>query len=215
MKAKDFAQFLDGFSLMLAGQGGNNAAAWKELSKIFEAKPTATVADLCKHLKAASAHPADGSGVGNLIDGVRELETILSAHAKKALLDDLAKLADALAPHRNASIEELASSVVNALQTGTPQPSRAQKAEINVAAVDQHLRRLETALGDETGFAEAFDALKNDKAIKAPEAKRLARDFAKGAAASKDKALKLIWGRHASLMQARAKAAATAGRTAA
>lgn len=213
MKAKDFAQFLKNWSELLAGQGGNNAGAWKELAKVIEIKPAATVADICKHLKAAP--PAPGQGIDNVIDGLRGLEALLKPYAKKALIDDLAKLADALAPHRNASIEGLSSAIMIAVQANKSKSVRSQKAELNVGAIERHLRRLETALGDEAGFEEAFEALKNDKSIKAPEAKRLAREFAKGTAASKDKALKLIWGRHAALMLARAKGAATAGRTAA
>lgn len=213
MKAKDFAQFLKQFSKVLSAQGGNGSAAWNELATIFEIKPAATVADVCKQVEAAA--PSAGRGVGNFIEGLRSLEALLAGHAKKALIDDLGRVADALAQHRNTSIEELSSAVRTALQAAKSKPARSQKAELNAELVGRYLRQLETALGDEAGFVEVFDALKTDKAIKAREAKHLAREFAKGAAASKDKALKLIWGRHASLMQARAKGAATAGRTAA
>jgi hypothetical protein len=213
MKAKDFAQFLNQFSEVLSAQGANNASVWSDLAKIFEIKPRANVADVCKQIEAAE--PSAGRGINDLIDGMRGLKVVLSGHAKKALIDDLARVMDALSPHRNSSIEELSSAVRTALQASKSKPARSQRAELNVEAVGRYLRQLETALGDEAGFVEVFELLKKDKAIKTPEAKRLAREFAKGAASSKEKALNLIWGRHASLMQARAKAAATAGRTAA
>lgn len=213
MKAKDFAQFLNEFSEVLSAQGGHGSGAWNELANIFEIRPTASVADVCKQFEAAA--PSAGGGIGNLIDGMRGLRTLLSSHAKKALIDDLARVVDALSPHRNSSIEELSSAVRTALESPKSKPAKSQKAELNAELVGRYLRQLETALGDEAGFVEVFEAIKKDKAIKAPEAKHLAREFAKGAATSKDKALKLIWGRHASLMQARAKGAASAGRTAA
>lgn len=213
MKAKDFAQFLNQFSKVLAGQGSSNPRAWNELAKIFEIKPTATVAAICKHLETAT--PAAGRGLGNLVDGMRDLKALLPGHAKKGLIDDIARVADALSQHRNSSIEELCSTVRTSLQARKPKPARSQKAELDTEAVGRYLRRLETALGDEAGFVEVYDALRSDKTIRAPEAKHLAREFARESATSKAKALTLIWGRHASLMQARAKGEATAGRTAA
>lgn len=213
MKAKDFAQFLNQFSKVMAGQGSSSPGVWNELAKIFEIKPTATVAAICKHLEAAT--PAAGRGIGNLVDGMRDLKVLLTGHAKKALIDDLTRVTNALSQHRNSSVEELCSTVRTFLQASKSKPTRSRKAVLNTEAVGKYLRQLETALGDEAGFVEVYDALKSDKMIRAPEAKHLAREFAREGATSKDKALKLIWGRHASLMQARAKGAATAGRTAA
>lgn len=85
---------------------------------------------------------------------------------------------------------------------------------LNEAAIAQHLDLLEATFTDATAFPRAFEALQADKAMKAPEMKALAKRFAKHTARSKKQALNYIWGRHYSLMLARAKAAATDGRTA-
>ena len=74
---------------------------------------------------------------------------------------------------------------------------------------------LEEALGDELRFAEAFQALKNDKLVTHAEAKRLSKAFAKEAAKSKSVAFDLIWARHAALVGSRARQQANTGRTAA
>jgi hypothetical protein len=81
--------------------------------------------------------------------------------------------------------------------------------------VAHYLRRLEKSLGDESAFLEVFNSLKKDTAIKAAEAKQLARAFAKASAKSKDDALDRIWSRHASLIGVGARARATGGRTSA
>ncbi|SDP40154.1 hypothetical protein SAMN04488061_2863 [Filomicrobium insigne] len=86
---------------------------------------------------------------------------------------------------------------------------------VNLAVVARHLNQLEAAFGNENAFVKAFTAMKADADMKAPEAKRLAREFAKQTARSKTKAFAAIWSRHHSLMRARAKNAALFARTAA
>lgn len=86
---------------------------------------------------------------------------------------------------------------------------------MNHDAIAKHLAALDAALTDEAAFLRAFDALKADPAMKAPETKALAKMFARWSAHTKRGALNAIWARHAALMLEKAKAAATAGRTAA
>jgi len=212
MKAKDFSQFLEGFADLVSER---MASDWQKLAAVFSLKPAATVAEICKSLQTASVADVGSANIQYLTHSLRQLGQVLAQHSKKTLLSDLKGLADALQPHSGASLDELIEVTRKNLAEAKATKKKAKATSLNVRAVEYHLRRLETALGDDAGFTEAFEALTADAAIKVPEAKQLARDFAKESATSKAKALKLIWGRHASLMQARAKGEATAGRTAA
>lgn len=215
MKAKDFAQFLKMYADILACEGIDaSAAGLNAVANLFTIKPTVNSAQICKSLHDANTNKSASTDVSRLVDQLRGLERLLAPHAKKSLVNDLQCLADALEPHRASSISDFTEAARVKLEAVKP-PKTSKTAEVDLAAVDRHLRRLETALGDEAGFIEAFEGVKQDPSLKTHELKRLARDFAKESPKTKAQAFKLIWGRHASLMQARAKGAATAGRTAA
>jgi hypothetical protein len=70
-------------------------------------------------------------------------------------------------------------------------------------------------LGNDTRFTEVFERLKNDKNLKAPQVKQLAKEFANASGKTKDDALFRILARHQKLMGTEARAKATGGRTAA
>jgi hypothetical protein len=70
-------------------------------------------------------------------------------------------------------------------------------------------------LNDEAQFGESFRELKAYAPIKPQDARKLAKIFAKETAKSKEQAFKLIWVRHAALMESRARQNANKGRMAA
>jgi len=214
MKAKNFGQFLEAFADIL-GQAGavEQAGAWRSLSRIFQAMPSAKVSDVCKLLAGIDIAPrTGGASVQDVVALIPSLLRCLGDSAKKALVDDIKLLADALAPFANCPVLVFAEAAVARLSqptTVTPRPP----ADPGTDVIEQYLRDLESALRDSARFTEVFNKLK--KEIKAPAAKRIALEFTKGKARTKRDALSLIWGRHASLVGTAARAKATGGRTAA
>lgn len=214
MKAKDFKDFLKTFSDMLDQAGaGEQATGWRALLPIFEVSPSKNVGDVCKALAGVERRGrSDGPAIRCVTALLPAMEHCFDRIAKKTLTDDLKRFAKALAPFETWAVSDLTSAVVARLsQSKTVLPRASGAIDLNV--VRKYLRRLEDTLGDDPGFTALLAALKKDREVKTPEAKQLARDFSKGAAKSKADAFDLIWGRHESLVGARARAKAIAGRT--
>jgi hypothetical protein len=206
MKAKDFGQFIESFAEMLGTAGATEqAGAWRAILRIFQAKPSNKVEDVCKALSGIHVDKSDqGIMVRNVIALIPSLRRCLGESAKKkALIDDLELFADVLPPYAGCPISDFADAAVARL-SWTP-----------VDVVSNYLKRLEESLRDEAAFLEIFNRLKKDTAVKAAEAKQLARAFAKASGKSKNEAFDRIWSRHASLIGVSARAKATGGRTAA
>ena len=218
MKAKDFGDFLETFAKMLDAAGaGQQASGWRTLLKIFEAKPAVNVADICKAL-ASLQRPDTGTGapVRLLINLVPAIESCFGKHAKKSLIDDLKRVASALAPFADVSIQAYADAAVTHISVpAKPKRPPAQPKVPTAELVQRYKHDLQAALNDEARFSEIFSGLKRDKAIKTDEAKQLARAFTGVNPKSKGDALELIWGRHAAIVGAGARARATGDRTAA
>src|SRR5262249_12705229 len=138
------------------------------------------------------------------------LQRCLSKQAKKALIDDLKRLVDALAPFAKLPVLEFCEAAIARIaQPTTVTPP----AGPGTAAIENYVLALAGALRDEARFTQTFSRLK--KELKAPAAKRLALQFTKGRARTKAEAFNLIWGRHQSVIGTAARAEATGGRTAA
>jgi hypothetical protein len=128
---------------------------------------------------------------------------ILRQTAKKETVDDFNLFTNSVTPFASFGIHDLVKAMTNTPSKSIPE------------IIDQHLKRLEGALADEVAFLAAFNELKGDKLLKAPDFKQLGRAFTKQSSKSKADALQRIWDRHASLLGAGARAKATGGRTAA
>src|SRR5216684_7430092 len=104
-----------------AGAGANEqAAAWRSLLPIFQAKPSATVSDICKSLAGLNAAArSEGATVQDIIALMRSLKRCLGESAKKALIDDLNQFADALAPFARLPVLDFADAVVVQLSQPT------------------------------------------------------------------------------------------------
>jgi hypothetical protein len=213
MKAKDFGQFLETFAAMLGEAGAiDQAGAWRAISRIFQVKPAAKVSDVCKALVGIHVATRDnGTMVRNVTALIPSLRRCLGESAKKALIDDLERFASVLAPYARFLVSDFADAAAAQLSRA-PAPT---PGTLSADVVANYLRLLEESLNDEKVFLEIFNRLKKDSAVKTPEAKQLARAFAKASGKSKKEALDRIWGRHASLIGVGARAKATGGRTAA
>lgn len=216
MKSGEFSRLLVEYSELLAAAGSNQKSDLGALATLFELKPTKSVRDVCKVIQsdgAALSAELEGTSIRSLVPTLDALATFLDPIAKKPA-DDVGVLVASLLRFEDSSLRSICSGTKSALLNPGAAGQRGVRAA-NPAVVSRHLLALETAFGDERMFDVAFRDLKNDPAVTATEAKELAKLFTKGVASSKDKALKAIWSRHASLMESRAKAAATDGRTAA
>ena len=216
MKAKDFGQFLEAFADMLADAGSiSQARAWRELLPIFKAKPSSDMKDICKAMaRIDSATHTGGLDIQDVIALIRSLKRCLGDHAKKAFMDDLTLLADALGPFARFPIADFTNAMVASLTE--PITTRAHPPnEPRTDLIKRYLRDLEDALGDEARFLELFKKLKNDREMKAPQVKQLAKEFAAASEKTKENALDRILARHESLVGTGARAKATGGRTAA
>jgi hypothetical protein len=216
MIAKDFAQYLERFADLLDSAGAiEQARAWRAAVPIFQARPSAKVKDVCSAISKLGTPIASGPVTAQaLIQLWPSMERHLEKHTKSPLVDDLKAFITSLSPFARCSLEDL-SSALSARPSTAPARRGGAAKSANPDVVPTYLLRLEAALGDEAKFLEVYNALKSDSAIKAPDAKRLARDFTKRSAKSKPDALNRIWERHASLIGAGGRAKATGGRTAA
>jgi hypothetical protein len=213
LKGEEFAQLLSDFSEVL---GDKRAAPCRAFLPIFGAAPTSTVVKICGVLSGVQA-PGHGRGprLHEMIGLLSALKRLLNrASAKKQVLDDLEAVSTTLRPFEQVATEAFADAAVERLREQRS-PGGSRGSAVRDDLVQSYLQRLEEALSDETRFTVVFDELKKDASIKASEAKRLSKAFAKETAKSRGTALDLIWARHAALMGARARQQANKGRTAA
>jgi hypothetical protein len=199
MKAKEFAAFLSAFAEMLGEAGASpQSEAWHAVARIFAAKPSAQVSEVCEVLGTTKSPGGTGSPTLQsaiaLAPSMRECIGL----AKKSLGDDINRLAEALRPFGYLRAAAFADAAV---------------ARLSPWSIETYVQELAAALHDSTRFTEIFNRV--DKELKLPAAKKVALAFANGKAKSKGDALDLIWGRHASLLGTAARARATGGRTAA
>jgi hypothetical protein len=199
MKANEFAKFLSAFAEMLGEAGaGPQSEAWHAIARIFEAKPSAQVSDVCEVLGTIKSPGATGGPTLQSAIALAPAMRQCIGLAKKALGDDISRLAEALRPFGYLRAAAFADVAV---------------ARLSPWSIDTYVQELEAALHDSPRFTEIFNRV--DKELKLPAAKKVALAFANGKAKSKGEALDLIWGRHASLLGTAARARATGGRTAA
>jgi hypothetical protein len=199
MKAKEFAKFLSAFAEMLGdADAGPQSDAWRALARIFEAKPSANVSDICEVLGTIKSPGGTGGPTLQSAIALAPAAQRCIGLAKKSLGDDISRLAEALRPFGYLRATAFADAAVARLSTWS---------------IETYVQELEAALHDSARFTEIFNRV--DKELKLPAAKKVALAFAKGKAKSKGDALDLIWGRHASLLGTAARARATGGRTAA
>ncbi len=187
----------------------------RELARVFEIAPTATVADVLKRLRLIapqlrSGHPALKSPVRAL----RKLHSLMTGQAKAALLSDMTALTSLLQDHSEVGIADLLEAAPSALV----KPSRPQKSApppLRTDIVSKYSRKLEETLGDEDGFVGVFKQIENDFEVGKLEAAAIAKAFTGNTGASKPAAMKKIWARHHNLMTLRAKSQSRDGRSAA
>lgn len=216
MKSSDFANLLMKFSEISASVGSSDVSAnWDELAKIFTTQTSKKSGEVCK-LIANVQLPATGDhSVGVLLTNLDSLMKLIGSVSKKEPSASLAELRTALVEVEACRLSDVINAAKSALEMAKPKPKpRTSRNPVNQETIDRLFDQLEASLGNEREFKIAY-AEAQSLNLSVAELKALAKKFTDSTAKSKDHALKLIWSRHASLMESRAKDAAIGGRTAA
>jgi hypothetical protein len=215
MKGKEFSELLADLSDVLRAVHARDAAdSLSTMRLIFDSASNRDVSAICSVLRGVRP-PEHSNGLR-----LREMLKLFPAlrrflrrtKASKVAVGDLDAFAAALEEHDDHSASEVTDAAIEKLRE---QVTAGSTGGSSADAVHKYSQLLEDALTDEAQFAVVFQDLKADPAIKAPDAKKLAKLFAKETARSRDHALKLIWGRHTALMGSKARQKANKGRTAA
>lgn len=213
MKCSEFRKFLVAYGDHAGRLGSGQPAGMNVVLSLLEIAPAKTVADVAKRIRVAGSQPRS-----TRFSILWSLHDFLKPIAKPAYTKDLADLLGALDTRADLhSLEGVAAAVRDAFSKAKPKTAGAgasKAAGVRPDVVASHVRKLETALGDDLGFRSAMSALEVDKTVSSKEIIAIAKAFAFKAAKSRDAALKGIWGRHQNLMSSGAKSAATGGRIA-
>ena len=217
MKSQDFAALLTSFSRIAKSLNANDVAfGWITLAQAFAAKPLGKSKDICASIANTNTPSCGDSTVDRLLESLAPLSELLGSVTKKEPLASNLELKTALTHVRGQPLDAVVGQVIALLTMSKPKAPRTTKnSSLDWIVIDKHVKLLEKALGDEADFNSAILSLKECKDLKLPEIKAIAKAFSGETAKSKDHAFKLIWARHASLVESRAKNAAIGGRTAA
>ncbi len=215
MNGKDFSGILDCYAGLLDNfQCFDDARILRAVASVLAETGTQTVAATCKKLEKLKITECNGTGeVGRFLSTAQNLQKCVEATSKKAIVDDLKRLLEFLPPFAELSAGQLREALQSQPKSATRKRSRSA-ASLSDDGIASYVHQLTDALGNDQAFSEVFNSLKKDVAVKAPVAKKIAREFAKKAGRTKADSLKLIWERHASVVGAKARAVATGDRTA-
>jgi hypothetical protein len=216
MKSQDFANFAADFAAVLKENGAvDGGAAWAQFASMFTFKPTAKVADICRLFGDDTSPTVNGPQLEVIARSIPGLLRLMGPKPKKPLADDLHLVAQTIAPLTKMGVGDLVQNVSSKLASQGGQRLVRSKAAMNAEVVERHVAALEQSYRDEVAFKLAYTSLKADQSAKAPEVKEIAKRFAGAGGKNKAESLNAIWRRHEVILIDRAKAAATAGRTAA
>lgn len=210
MKCDELKTALSRLEPLWIAAGGSTPTAMVPLMRLLEVRSTETVAKLSTRI--SSAVPTATSADSPLIEEIVALvDAVKAALAESKIGKDCTLLSAALHVHSTLSIDAL----VEELSANTKKKKNTStKSVASLAVVQRHCRALESALGDEAGFAASFHALETDPEATTPELIALAQQFGFARVKSKRDALKKILARQQALMTSRAKTMATGGRIA-
>lgn len=213
MKCSELKTLLERAALFQAAHASEHEnRSREEMFSMLDRFANQTVAQFSK-VVAAAVSPAstDKHDVAHFGSFLRALIILLGNDGKPAVVKDLETIARALDSHSKSDFATLLESVSKpAIRKG----KAAAPLPIRQDIVLRYVRRLEEALGDDSGFQSIFAALETDKDVSAAEIVAIAKAFANSRAKGRNPALKNIFSRHQAIMISRAKSAATAGRIA-
>lgn len=188
----------------------------KALSALAKKHGNTTVKTLASTIETAVAEKGLGSNCRQLSETINAMVGATRDIGKADAVRALDAFARALSKRKDESFSELVSALEQQLATAARKPSaRTRAGSLTEGDIEARVEKLESALGDEPQFDQVFQHIKNDKNVKAQDAKNIARKFVGKAGSSKADAFRSIYERHSSLIESRARAKSTGGRSAA
>jgi hypothetical protein len=186
------------------------------ISQLAAKHGSVTVKTLASAIETVEVNTGEGRSCRDLSVVVNALVDATRTFGKADALKSLDAFAHALSKQKNENFPELMRALDHRLASPSRTPAgRTKPASLSDEEVKAYVQRLESALGEGSIFDELFNQLKNDKNVKAQDAKNIAKKFVGKAGKSKVDAFRLIYERHSSLMESQARAVSIGGRSAA
>jgi hypothetical protein len=185
LKVAELRSILDGFANALEANKADMAAVrgLRDLCAMFVGSEAKTVATFFKAIKPAapSAGASGGPPIASLEPVVSSLRAVTNEVAKKDLNKGLDSLLDVLRRNGDVPIQIF---VANVISPPAPKPKAASKAKGKKGAapvdghlVDDYVKRLEAALGDDAKFEPLLQELQADERVGQVEAVAIASQF--------------------------------------
>jgi len=208
VKVGEVRSLLERFDDTLEANSVDQAAigALRNLCGMFTGSEEKTLASFLTAAGCAPLPAATGGGalIGSVVPMLESLLTLLSGVAKKDLLKSLDSLLDILRAKADASITVFVAAVQEHVASASqPKRKRGRGADpMDETLIDDYVRRLEAALGNDSRFKLLFEELRADQRITQREAVSIASRFygRTPARTSRPKAFGRIWERHENIM---------------
>lgn len=217
MQLRQFQQWLDGHIQVIETVCRDvNIEQLRALKELAAAHSSITLKALSSVIEAVDLKKGDGPNAQTLSRIVDAFVGATKHLGKAREVHSLDTFASALSKRKDEDFGQLVEAVDRVLvQKAQKSTNRRSTASLSDAEVGVYVQQLEAALGKDKAFDQIFHSLKADVNVKKQDAKNIARRFVGKSGASKTDAFRLIYERHASLVESRARALATGGRSAA
>jgi len=217
MQLRQFQQWFDGHIQVIETVCREvDTKQFRALKGLAAAHNSITLKTLSSVIESVDLKKGDGPNARTLS---RIVDAFVSAtrHLGKAReVNALDTFASALSKRKDEDFGQLVEAVDRLLaQKAQKSTSRRNTASLSDTEVGAYVQQLEAALGKDKAFDQIFYSVKADHNLKTQDAKNIARSFVGKSGRSKAEAFRLIYERHSSLVESRARAVATGGRSAA
>ena len=214
MKSDELQKVLADFDVLLGDSACAQLPAMSAFHEILQIAGAKQLKSTLTRLRNADfgGNSRSGETLGDCQSRLAAFAAFAAAHMKRSAADDLKQLTEFVQEHRDVSVVDFVSVARVALAEAPRKSTRqtCQSAEI----VSSYAKKLDETFGFEPDFDEVFETLKSDPKMKAAELKKLAKQFTKLAAKSREDALRKIYNRHTSVLNADLHRRATGGRIA-
>lgn len=217
MRLHQFGQWLDQHILVIEQAClGTDKTQLRTLSELAQNHSSKTVKAVASAIETVEVKNGSGTNCRQLSDTINAMVGATREIGKADAVRSLDAFAQALSKRKDETFSELILVLEQCLARTARRPStRSTTGSLNEEDIAAHVHDLESALGDEIQFVQVFRRIKNDKNVRAQDAKNISKKFVGKSGKSKADAFRLIYERHSSLLESRARAKSTGGRSAA
>lgn len=188
----------------------------KALSGLANHHVNTTLKTLASAVETVKVDESRGADCRQLSDTINAMVDTTRDIGKADAVRALDTFAKALSKRKDENFSELVATLEQHLAAAARKSSRRTSApSLTEQEIEARVHELVAVLGDEAKFDQVFQRLENDNSVKAQDAKNIAKKFVGKAGSSKSEAFRLIHERHSTLLESRARAKSTGGRSAA